>query len=336
MKIFRYGAVVVLLSGCASASQVAHTQATTSPAPSTAGPPASVTPTSIAPPSTGATPSAIPTQLGPAGGDQPGPQGQLYSKHAALLRAAADLALVHVPPGSVQQQGKLPAALTKMSEGIGAETAREDEWWTVPGTAAAVSAWILKHPPAGFVTGDRSGDIHGETTYDYDYPQGVAAPETLLGISVAQDGDRVDVRAQAQVVYLPTRTPVETIPASVTSAEAVYQPPNQGLATNVTPSPRRTATVTGADLRLLITTLNGLDGQSPVMHSCPAPDGEEAFVTFGYGGHRVVFHVELNGCGGVEVSSDGVPQQELRLDEALYAALHTALHVTKAEDPFLS
>ena len=275
-----------------------------------------------------------PTQLGPPGADQPGPDGQLYSKHAAQLRADADLALVQVPPGAVRQQGVLPSALTKLGEGIGAETAQQDEWWTVPGTASTVTAYVLHHPPTGFVAGDRSGDIHGETTYDYNYPQGAKAPETLLGISVAQAGDHVDLRAQAQVVYLPTRTAVETVPPSVGTAEAVYQPPNQMLPTNVTPAPQRTVTLTGTDVRLIVSTLNTLDAQSPVMHSCPPPDGEEAFVTFTYGGHRVIFHAELNGCGGVEVTSDGVPQPELGLTEGIYTALHTALHVTKTENPF--
>ncbi|BEP13619.1 hypothetical protein acdb102_19300 [Acidothermaceae bacterium B102] len=227
----------------------------------------------------------------------------------------------------------MPTAVTLSSEGIGAETAQQNVWWTAPGTAATVAAFVRSHPPAGFVAGGNSGTNDGETTYDFSYPQGAKAPQTLLGISVAQDGDHVDVRAQAQVAYLPTRTAVETIPASVTSATAVYQPPNQMLPANATPAPRRNVTLTGGDLRLITTAFNALDAESPVMHSCPAPDGEEAFVTATYGGHRVTFHVELNGCGGIEVASDGVPQPELGLSEGVYSAVHSALHVTKAENP---
>jgi len=287
------------------------------------------------PPPTDAAPSGPPTQVGPPGSDEPGPGGQLYSKHAAQLRADALVALVQVPPGAVRQIGALPAALTAMGEGIGAETAKQDRWWTVSGTPATVSAFVLAHPTTGLVAGGSSGDIHGEMTYDYNYPLDAKAPQTLLGISVAPDGDHVDVRAQAQVAYLPTRTAVETIPASVTSAEAVYQPPNQMLPTNTTPAPRRNVTLSGGDLRLITTAFNALDAESPVVHSCPAPDGEEAFVTATYAGHRVVFHVELNGCGGIEVTSDGVPQPELSLSEGVYSAVHTALHVTKTENPTL-
>jgi hypothetical protein len=310
--------------------------ATSPAAASPSGPPtASPLPAVSAPPAS-ASPPAVATQSGPPGGDEPGPQGQLYSKHAAELRLAADLAALHLPPGAVRQSTPIPPAVNQTSGYLGEQTAALDTWWTVPGKKADIKAFFAVQHPDGMSYGGAGGDNRGETTLGFEYPQKAKAPHTFLEVGIAQDGDHVDVRVQLQVGYLPTRTAVEMIPASVTSGKAVYQPPTQMMSNNAKPAPRRNATLSPADVQLLTASLNALDAETPIEHSCPPPDGEEAWFTFRYGGHTVVFHAELNGCGGVEVTADGVPQPELGLGETTYDVVHEALHVTKAENPFLS
>jgi hypothetical protein len=244
---------------------------------------------------------------------------------------------VHLPPGAVLQDSRLPALLTQLGEGIGATTGESDHWWTVPGQVDSVKTFVTGHPPDGLVNGGSSGGgagAHPESTLDYNFPTGAKEPQTLVGVSFVQDGTHVDVRVQAQVAYLPTRTAIETIPASVSSAVVVYQGPTM-LPNGVAPAKPRTATVTGAGLRALIDSLNPLDAEPDVVHSCPAPDGETATITMAYSGHHMVFAEVFGGCGGVQVTADGVPQPTLSLSDAVAAAVHTALHVTKAEDPFL-
>ena len=299
----------------------------TASAPPASGPPA---PTEAPDPTT----SAV---LGPPGGDQPGPDGELYSKHAAQLRLDADLAGLHLPPGAVRQSTPLPKAVTQSSSYIGLETAALDTWWSLPGTAADVITYLKSHPPTGFGIANINSTLtlHGESGLEF-VPLASKGPQTLFEAGIAQDGERVDIRVQLQVGYLPTRTAIETIPASVSTGSAVYQPPTWGLPNNATPAPRRTATLSAADVRVIADALNGVDARSPIEHSCPAPSGEEAWFTFRYSGHTVVFHVALNGCGGVVVTADGVPQPELSLGEAVFNGVEKSLHVTKKENPELS
>ena len=274
--------------------------------------------------------------LGPTGGDQPGPNGQLYSKHAAQLRLESDLATLQLPKGAVRQTGPIPAVIDRGSGGIGATVAALDTWWTVPGQREDVKAFIARQHPDGMSYLGGGGDNEGEVTLDFEYPQHAKDPFTFFEVGIAQDRDHTDVRLQLQVAYVPTRTAIETIPGSVSSGTGVYQPPTR-VPSNFTPAPRRSSTLSAADVRVIADALNGLDAQATgIEHSCPPPNGEEAWFRFAYGDHTVVFHVMLNGCGGVFVTADGVPQPELSLGEAIFNGVEKSLHVTKRENPNLS
>jgi hypothetical protein len=278
------------------------------------------------------TPVATVTQTGPPGGDKVGPNGQLYSEAAAQARAAKDVALVHLPAGARLQHTPVPAPLLHETEDLGALTGVVTHWWKVPGKAAAVENYLGTHPPKGLIGGISTPNIHGETVSDYGFPSGVKQPRTQVSVSVAQDGGHVDVRVQAFVVWTPTRTAVETIPASVTSARVVYQPLNL----DETLGKKRAVTVTGANLRLIVRTLNKLEASSTLEHSCPGNAVDSVTISVSYGTHRLTFAANGGGCGiGVEVTADGVPQPALARPDLLLAAVHKVLHVTKAEDPTL-
>ena len=253
------------------------------------------------------------------------PDGQLHSEAAALVGAAKVAALVHLPAGARSQHTPVPAPLLHVTQALGALTGVVTQWWTVPGRAAAVQEYIGHHPPKGLVGGGESSNVHGETLLEYTVPSGVKQPYTVLGVSVAQDGGHVDVRVQAFVVWTPTRTTVETIPSSVTSAVVVYQP----AAVDATPGKKRTVTVTGAHLRLIAHTLNKLRASSTLPHSCPAGPVDSVTISVSYGQHRLRFAAIGGGCGiGVEVIADGTPQPALGRQDLLLAAVHKALHVT--------
>lgn len=364
MRMRWYGTVaasvaLAAVSGCADASRLAGTQPPASLAAPTAlsqpsgGPvnlvataPAPPPPTAMlaspgappptsSPPPTSAVPSVTaPTASGPPGGDTPGPEGQLYSKHAAQLRLDALLASLTLPPGAVRQTSAVPELVKQEDSYMGMLAATVDTWWRVPGTKDAAIAYVKAHPPAGFTIPDFVGVARHESVLTIDRPLTAKGPQTLWEVGIAQDGDHVDLRVQLQVGYLPTRTAIETIPASVRAASGVYQPPTEVIG-NAKPAPRREAVLSASDVRVIAAALNGVDAQTPIEHSCPAPDGEEAWFTFAYGGRTVSFHVALNGCGGVEVVAGGVPQPELSLGDTIFDAVHTALHVTKAENPLL-
>ncbi|BEP14461.1 hypothetical protein acdb102_27720 [Acidothermaceae bacterium B102] len=291
--------MVLAVSGCASA---AATSAATTPSP-----------------------RPTVTQSGPPGGDRVGPQGQLYSEAAAVARAAKDVALVHLPVGATLQHTPVPRALLHFTESIGGLTGVVTQWWTVPGTTAAVQDYVLHHPPTGLLGGVDTGNLHGETGLDYHFPGNAKQPQTLVGVSTVQVNSHVDVRVQAFVVWTPTRTAIERIPSSVTSATLVYRPA-------LAKFKKRTVVVTGAHLRPITHLLNRLQASSDPGHSCPGGAVDSVTITMSFGTHRLTFAAIDGGCGfGVDVTADGVPQPALERPDLLMDAVHQALHVPENE-----
>ena len=270
------------------------------------------------------TPTATATASGPPGGNTVGPNGELHSEAAATARAAKDVALVHLPTGARLQHAPVPKPLLHVTEALGALTGVATEWWKVPGKAAAVEEYVAHHPPKGLLGSRSNASVHGETAIGYAFPPGAKQPYTQMTVSFVQDGSHADVRVQAFVVWTPTRTAVETVHGSVTSARVVFQP----LTADGELAKVRTVTVTGAGLRLIARTLNRLEASSTLDHSCPGGAVESVTVTMSYGAPHLTFAANGGGCGiGVEVTADGVPQPALARPDLLLAAVHKALHV---------
>jgi hypothetical protein len=269
-----------------------------------------------------------------------GPDGELFSRSAAQQRADTDSRLFPIPPGARLQAGLPPSPLENPPGGSEyTQVVKETRWWTVPGTSAAVLAWVTHHPPAGYAPGD-SGSTGGGTATSWvgfdPTPTRTGSDGVTLELSLAQSGDQVELRADVQVVWFPTRTAIETIPDSATEAAVVYQGPTM-LPTGKTPAPPLHATLTGASLHQLATALNALIAEPPeIAIPCPAPNGEATTIRLSYGGHEQVFTATFGGCGDVQVTSDGVGQPALTLTDAFATAVHRSLHITAAEDPGLS
>ena len=107
------------------------------------------------------------------------------------------------------------------------------------------------------------------------------------------------------MIWTPAKAAIETIPATVTSAQLDYQ---QGSNTFGHDSRHR---VSGAALARLRDAINlnvpGYEGD----RLCPADDGGNATVTMRYGGHTMVFTIALTGCRYIGVTGDGKQQPTL-------------------------
>lgn len=329
--------LILLLSACAQTSQSNVTAASlgTSPPPSThtaASSAASAMPASLpaAPPPSPSYAAAVASP-----GTEADDAGQVHSELAATTAAQHQLSRVHRPPGAALQHGALPRALQEIGEGDGeSQNVDVDRWYVVPGDVAAVVRYVKAHPPAGYRAGDTSRDTNGgEQLFDFDPAPGTKAPSGMLSEGINSVGASTAVRVHVQVDWLPTRTRLESIPGTVTSATVHWTGPEQFGATPSAPPAQVDRTLTGAQLASVTKVLNSVQTTSPGMGSCPAPSGESVSLTFAYGGHREVFTDDFSGCTGIAVTVDGVQQPQLSRSEDWSTTLHRALGITAALDP---
>ena len=107
---------------------------------------------------------------------------------------------------------------------------------------------------------------------------------------------QVDIRVDAQVIWLPPKTDAERIPATLARATLSYSGPSGSFygTGDTTPKPKHAKViVTGPRLRKLIAILNGAATLSDGIGGCTADFGEQATITMSFGGHKVVYSDEF-------------------------------------------
>lgn len=269
----------------------------------------------------------------------------LHSTNAAAARADADLALVQLPAGAQNVPGPPSSYLDQPAESSGvASMVDHNLWWTVPGSLAGFLTFVRAHPATGFSQYlTASGGSSPVVTYGFGRG-GLGSDETLL-ISALQDGDHVDVRADAQVVWTPAKTAAEVIPSNVTTATFDYKGPMSGSYDDhsTTPKPAHShRALTGKALRRIVADVNALQTlPTGAVYSCPSDDGELGKVRATYGGQHVTFAIAFEGCSFVDVSANGHGQPTLggdseKLTTDLYATIGvrlTPIPVTPPQGP---
>jgi hypothetical protein len=194
-------------------------------------------------------------------------------------------------------------------------------WWILPGVRGEALAYIRAHSPAGStIASASSAATHGTTTSEsvaFAWPP-IAGTLGMrwLNITVAQLQDgQTGLRADAQVVWITPRPTSETIPAgarllrvSVHSAIAANQPHQRPL--------RFTSAHKIAEI---IALLNPLPAAQPGTRSCPADFGISvrlAFYPTPTAKPLAVAQIDPQGCGGVRLTLNGVPQPALASEPA--------------------
>ena len=254
--------------------------------------------------------------------------GRYYTKADALARAYQVLDTAQLPPGGTRLKAAPLHRLSGPLEGPGLGIAVVDglRWWRVPGTQAQFAAYETAHPPRDFTFPTPDGFIDGRLL-DL---QGVAVPGTsatavaLLNLYALQVGDHVDVLLDAAVEVNPHRTPLETIPGSVTTATLAY---DRVPAIPSGSTVHRHRTLTAAEVQQLARALNTL-APYPGFPDCPAvpEEQEQSTLKLSYGEHQIEFDIAF-GCGGVNVLVDGAQQPFLDNDDAVAALTLRLLHV---------
>jgi hypothetical protein len=269
----------------------------------------------------------------------------VHSPAAAAAQADADLALVVLPAGALPHAGSPNSRLDNPAQSVAVGSLVDHNlWWTAPGTMAGFLAFLQAHPPQGF-THDMTGSGGTDQVTTWGYNRNGSQDETLL-VSVIRDGDHVDVRADAQVIWTPDKTSAEIIPPTLTSATFDYKGPmaHSFGSDTTTPKPAHAHRVlTGTVLRRVAAAVNALQTEpAGAEYSCPADNGEAGKIRAFYGGQHVTFDLSFTGCAFlVEVMADGAVQPELggntqQLIADLYATIgvrFTPIPITPPQGP---
>ena len=224
----------------------------------------------------------------------------------ALAAGVADefLDKVQLPSGAQTDSAAPVAAVSQRDpSSVPADLVADSvRWFTVPGTVESVIGYVRAHPPMPppQIPGNWSANgpdglpftgvsFFGDTSADY--------AESRVTVAAAADSDLVAVKVEAQVIWVPVRTPAEAVPLTVSRAVAVRV--GEGAAA---------VKVDNADARQLALLLNALVTKSPIPTGCPRTTHTDT-VTFAMPSGPMVF--EFSCDFGVYVSVNGVNQPDL-------------------------
>jgi hypothetical protein len=248
------------------------------------------------------------------------------------------LALEQVPGAAPVAKSPSPVLDESVWSTASANLVDRHRYVTVAGNLATVMGWVKTHPVPGFLMS--SSQIGGSNHVEgWTFTAGTVG-RTSLSLVGVQDKSSVDIRIDAQVIWLPAKTAAELIPPSVTKAVVDYTGPTTSFGTPpggpvTTPKPRHAhRVVSGATLSAIAADLNALPQGTPFTSlSCPMEDGEQARVAVDFGGRHVVFDIEFSGCSSVQVTSNGHQQPYLSLDPALIKDVYAAVGIIETPIP---
>ena len=195
------------------------------------------------------------------------------NERAARADAIALLAKLRLPEGAVLSATEPAGGGSSLqpSPALNATTARADShaWWQVPGSAAAVIAFITGHPPAGSKldgTGSfsRGGKLISQSV-DFVWPsvRGVLG-ERELAVTVAASSDGyTGLLAQAQSDWIVRRPPGERIPAGVDQIEI-------STAALGGPATRALTVTSRSRVHRIVALIDTMPIVGPAVFNCPA------------------------------------------------------------------
>lgn len=268
------------------------------------------------------------------GGSAPRVLPDRAGSHRAHAVVAAERVLdaVRVPPGLHRVGDGAPYGLGEpfSQPASTADLVDQHRVWAGRGDAGTVLAFLRRHlPPGGAESGSGSttdGSAPGRPHLPSISGLTVSLdgrwqrPEVYSGLglqfSVTERGSLAAVRADAQTVYLPTRTADQHVPSDVTGADLVAVTRTSGSTSARTV--RRTATSGVA--RRLAADLDALRPAVPAVHGCPMIT-HTTVTTLRFGGGPTAVYTD-SACGGaVDLGRGPALQPDARFARDVRAAL---------------
>ncbi|HZC73571.1 MAG TPA: hypothetical protein VE442_22940 [Jatrophihabitans sp.] len=220
-----------------------------------------------------------------------------HPRQAAIRTAQALIKSAPVLPRATRVSSPPLPAVDQPPSAPGAQHVQRTAFWTAPESVGAAITYLKSHPPKGMTlsgTADSGGPsvptVESLTFGDYD---------TSLQLSVVAFRGGVAVRADAQVLWAPRRSPADMVPASVTSVDVtiVRSNPQQHLGA---PTVRRT--LTGDAARALADYVNALPRAVPNPMFCPNIAGNEEWsdtLVFHSAGATTRVVDDMRGCTSI-------------------------------------
>lgn len=244
----------------------------------------------------------------------PGPpqfQGDLFSPFRAAVRAHALLGYLPLPATATPAKASpsLPGAHDVPSQ----DRVVRSRWWTVPGTAAQLAAFLQTHIPDGFDAPVVTVAPHHAVHLSY-ATQATFPAHNFLDVTYLPGAAQVQLRVDAEVVWLPRRSPLELVPLTTRAVEIDVRPTfaDSGL------SSRHLVARGGEIFGKLVPQLDDAPASPPGQTGCPPVlDGWTTTLTFRIGHRVVVFRWFDGGCDVMSVTVNGkaAPALEYRIDD---------------------
>lgn len=218
---------------------------------------------------------------------------------AAHARFEADrlLQLVRVPPGSTLRSHSPATILDQPSQTTATDDIiDEHRWWTVSSDAETTLSWLTKNgvqhlKSSGSGTSDGPAGVTEYTlVFDDRAPAGIDSEELQLDVAPMADGSSA-IRADAQVVWLPDRSPDETIPRDINRIDVSAYTMKGRIAHRI---------LTGAKARHLADIINALPTAVRAEGSCGMDQGYRLRVAVG----SLLFDEDV-ACSDITVTDDG-------------------------------
>jgi hypothetical protein len=252
------------------------------------------------------------------------PIGRIETRGAAVAAAEGLFALVKLAPGQLAHDASPSQGLPgPVDVGEFDSPVIRSRWWTVPGTETAVAFYARAHPPPGwrsepYQIGNADSFV---VTWTPDSATPVHPGPTLMMFAVQGVG-HTDVQVDARVDWQPQMSPLETVPASVTTMTLDYTGPSHpgGAAAQ-----HERRVVTGPVVQRLAAQLNAMGRPTSGADACATDFGQQVVIAVAYAAHAVAFTVAMQGCGGVKVTADGQAELPLQRTNGMKAAIYSAL-----------
>jgi hypothetical protein len=198
--------------------------------------------------------------------------------------------------------------------------------WTSHDTLDEVRAWVAAHPPAGSVpvgssaSYQRGALVTSGTTSGYGAVPGRLASRQILVTLAPLARGGVGVRVDAQVVWYPTRPPLEAVPSGTTRVTATVFT-RAGLSDSAEDVVATKAFTGSRIVGLLAHIVDSLPVAVPGERSCPADGGTAPQLTLDFSGPGHVTSVRVlddtNGCPTVSFTMGATIEPPLT-DDGLF------------------
>jgi hypothetical protein len=242
--------------------------------------------------------------------------GAVHTRAAAEQVADLVLHRVKLPPSSEgNRTAPSPALGNPPQRPATPDLAEATDFANASGTVAGTVAFFERHRPAGYTASgsgqgsSNTGTGQVATVMDAlgDMPPGVASAQLLLSATQVS-AQRVGIRVDAQVTWLPPKPAGLTVPARDTTAVVSITEtasPSQ-VASEHLPAPRRIVVSAPSQVERLRDAADGLVPAVPGVRSCPADLGTGyvvAFATLPTAAPDMTF--AAGSCGFVQVTGRG-------------------------------